>query len=131
MAQAFFADLSFTKRADPESELTLWSVSPAGSYARDCHAGSLYAFEALEFLVNDPTDMGYLLSGIALAMIRTVGEPSGIEVGFWGTIQKFAIAGAKHQGTAAHRAQVQNSYADYKRCLAQEMGADRQREEPL
>ena len=46
-------------------------------------------------------------------MIRTVNEPSGIEVGFWGTIQKFAIAGAKHQGTAAHRAQVQTSYADY------------------
>ena len=41
------------------------------------------------------------------------------KVGFWGTIQKFAIAGAKHQGTAAHRAQVQTSYADYKRWLAQ------------
>ena len=122
MAQAFYADLSFTKRADPEAKLTLWSVSPTGSYARDCHTGSLYAFEALEFLVNDPTDMGYLLSGIALAMIRTVGEPSGIEVGFWGTIQKFAVAGARHLGTAAQRAQVQNSYADYKRWLAQEMG---------
>ena len=108
MTQTFFADLSFTRRADPESELTLWSVSPSGSYARDCHAGSLYAFEALEFLLNDPTDMGYLLSGIALAMIRTVAEPSGIEVGFWGTIQKFAIAGARHLGTDAQRAQVQD-----------------------
>ncbi len=39
----------------------------------------------------------------------------------WGTIQKFAIAGARHQGTAKHRAQVQNSYADYKRWLAQEL----------
>ena len=40
-------------------------------YARDCHTGSLYAFEALEFLVNGPAaDMGYLLSGVALAMIR-------------------------------------------------------------
>ena len=68
--------------------------------------------------------MGYLLSGIALAMIRTVAEPSGIEVGFWGTIQKFAIAGARHQGTERGRAQVQNSYADYKRWLAQEMGVD-------
>ena len=57
-------------------------------------------------------------------MIRTVAEPSGIEVGFWGTIQKFAIAGAKHQGTEAQRAQVQNSYADYKRWLAEELGAD-------
>ena len=67
--------------------------------------------------------MGYLLSGIALAMIRNLfAEPSGIEVGFWGTIQKFAIAGARHQGTAAHRAQVQTSYADYKRWLAGEMG---------
>ena len=121
MAQAFYADLSFTERADSESELTLWSVSPSGKYAQDAHAGSLYAFEALEFLVNDPTDMGYLLSGIALAMIRTVGEPSGIEVGFWGTIQKFAVAGAKHQGTEAHRTQGQNSYADYKRWLAQKM----------
>ncbi len=52
--------------------------------------------------VNDPTtDMGYLLSGIALAIIRTVAEPSGIEIGFWGTIQKFAVAGARHQGTEA------------------------------
>ena len=101
MAQTFYADLSFTRRADPESELTLWSVSPTGKYARDCHAGSLYAFEALEFLVNDPTDMGYLLSGVALAMIRTVGEPSGIEVGFWGTIQKFAIAGV-NAGVKVH-----------------------------
>lgn len=42
----------------------------------------------------------------------------------WGTIQKFAIAGAKHQGTTAYRAQVQSSYADYKRWLAQEMGVD-------
>ena len=67
--------------------------------------------------------MGYLLSGIALAMIRTVNEPSGIEVGFWGTIQKFAIAGARHQGTAAQRAQVQSSYADYKQRLAEEMAA--------
>ena len=119
MAQTFYADLSFTRRADPESELTLWSVSPTGKYARDCHAGSVYAFEALEFLLNNPTDMGYLLSGIALAMIRTVDEPSGIEVGFWGTIQKFAIAGARHQGTEAQRAQVQSSYADYKRGLVQ------------
>ena len=55
-------------------------------------------------------------------MIRRGGEPSGIEVGFWGTIQKFAIAGARHQGIEAqHRAQVQNSYADYKRWLAQEL----------
>ena len=131
MAQAFYADLSFTKRADPESELTLWSVSPSGSYARDAHAGSLYAFEALEFLLNDPTDMGYLLSGIALAMIRTVGEPSGIEVGLWGTIQKFAVAGARYQGTDAQRAQVQDSYTDYKRWLAQELGGARRREEPL
>ncbi len=123
MAQTFYADLSFTRRADPESELTLWSVSPTGKYARDCHAGSLYAFEALEFLVTDPTDMGYLLSGIALAMIRTVAEPSGIEVGFWGTIQKFAVAGARHQGTEKHRAQVQSSYADYRRWLAEEMRA--------
>ncbi len=76
-----YADLSFTTRPDPESELILWSpVSPTGSYARDCHAGSLYAFEALEFLLNNPTDMGYLLSGIALAMIRTVAEPSGVEI---------------------------------------------------
>ena len=67
--------------------------------------------------------MGYLLSGIALAMIRTVAEPSGIEVGFWGTIQKFAVAGARHQGTAKHRAQVQSSYADCKRWLAEEMAA--------
>ena len=103
--------------------MILWSVTPSGSYARDCHTGSLYAFEALEFLVNNPTDMGYLLSGIALAMIRNVVEPSGAEVGFWGTIQKFAIAGAKHQGTAKHRAQVQTSYAVYKRWLAQEMRA--------
>ena len=117
-----YADLSFTTRPDPESELILWSVSPTGMYARDCHTGSLYAFEALDYLVNDPTDMGYLLSGIALAMIRTVGEPSGIEVGFWGTIQKFAIAGARHQGTEKHRAQVQSSYADYRRWLAQELG---------
>lgn len=124
MAQTFYADLSFTKRADPESELTLWSVSPTDKYARDAHAGSLYAFEALEFLVNNPTDMGYLLSGIALAMIRKVGEPSSIEVGFWGTIQKFAIAGAKHQGIETQRAQVQDSYADYARWLAQEMGAN-------
>ena len=58
-------------------------------------------------------------------MIRTVGEPSGIEVGFWGTIQKFAVAGARHQGTAAHRAQVQDSYTDYKRWLAQELGGAR------
>ncbi len=117
-----YANLSFAKRADPESELTLWSVSSSGSYARDWHAGSLYAFEVLEFLLDDPTDMGYLLSGIALAMIRTVKEPSGIEVGFWGTIQKFAIAGARHQGTAAHRAQVQTSYSDYERWLEEEMG---------
>ncbi len=122
MAQTFYADLSFTRRAGPESELILWSVSPSGKYARDAHAGSLYAFEALEFLVNNPTDMGYLLSGIALAMIRTVNEPSGVEVGFWGTIQKFAVAGSRHQGTAAHRAQVQSSYADYKRWLAEELG---------
>ena len=47
MTETFYADLSFTKRADPESELTLWSVSPTGKYARDCHTGSLYAFEAL------------------------------------------------------------------------------------
>ncbi len=93
-------------------------------YARDCHAGSLYAFEALDYLVNGPTtDMGYLLSGIELAMIRTVAVPSGIEVGFWGTIQKFAIAGARHQGTERNRAQVQSSYDDYKRWLAEEMGA--------
>ena len=65
--------------------------------------------------------MGYLLSGIALAMIRTVAEPSGIEAGFWGTIQKFAIAGARHQGTEKSRAQVQSSYSDYKRWLAQEL----------
>ena len=90
-------------------------------YARDCHTGSLFAFEALDYLVNNPTDLGYLLSGIALAMIRTVAEPSGIEIGFWGTIQKFAIAGARRQGTEKHRAQVQNSYSDYKRWLAQEM----------
>ncbi len=32
-----YADLSFTTRPDPESELTLWSVSPTGTYARDCH----------------------------------------------------------------------------------------------
>ncbi len=93
-------------------------------YARDCHTGSLFAFEALDYLVNNPTDLGYMLSGIALAMIRTVAEPSGIEIGFWGTIQKFAIAGARRQGIEAHRARVQNSYADYKRWLAQEMGAD-------
>ncbi len=98
MTETFFADLSFTRRADPESELILWSVSPTGMYARDCHAGSLYAFEALEFLVNNPTDMGYLLSGIAIAMIRAVAEPSGIEVGFWGTIQKFALAGCETPG---------------------------------
>ena len=67
--------------------------------------------------------MGYLLSGIALAMIRNIAEPSGVEVGFWGTIQKFAVAGARQQGTAAQRAQVQSSYADYKRWLAEEMGA--------
>ena len=116
MTQTFFADLSFTTRPDPDSELILWSVSPSGMYARDCHIGSLYAFEALDYLVNNPTtDMGYLLSGIALAMIRTVAEPSGIEIGFWGTIQKFAIAGARHQGTEKHRALVQSSYADYKR----------------
>ncbi len=66
----------------------------------------------------------HVLTGIARAMIRTVAGPSGIEVGFWGTIQKFAIAGAKHQGTEKHRAQVQNSYADYRRWLAEEMGAD-------
>ena len=85
--------------------MTLWSFSPTGTYSRDCHAGSLYAFEALDYLVNNHTDMGYLLSGIALAMIRNlVAEPSGVEVGFWGTIQKFAIAGARHQGTAAQRA---------------------------
>ena len=118
-----YADLSFTNRPDPESELILWSISPTGMYARDCHTGSLYAFEALDYLVNNPTDMGYLLSGIALAMIRSVAVPSGIEVGFWGTIQRFAIAGARHQGTAAHRAQVQSSYADYKRWLADEMAA--------
>ena len=105
--------------------MILWNpVSPTGMYARDCHTGSLYAFEALEFLVNNHTDMGYLLSGIALAMIHNVALPSGIEIGFWGTIQKFAIAGARHQGTEAHRAQVQSSYADYKRWLAEEMGAD-------
>ena len=90
-------------------------------YARDCHTGSLFAFEALDYLVNNPTDLGYLLSGIALAMIRTVAEPSGIEIGFWGTIQKFAIAGARRQGTEKHRAQVQTSYADYKRWLAEEL----------
>ena len=119
-----YADLSFTNRPDPESELILWSpVSPTGRYARDCHTGSLYAFEALDYLINDPTDMGYLLSGIALAMIRTVEVPSGVEIGFWGTIQKFAVAGARHQGTAAQRAQVQSSYADYKRWLAEELGA--------
>ncbi len=118
-----YADLSFTTRPDPESELILWSVSPTGMYARDCHTGSLYAFEALDYLVNNSTDMGYLLSGIALAMIRTVAEPSGIEVGFWGTIQKFAIAGARHQGTERDRAQVQSSYAGYKRWLAEEMAA--------
>ena len=57
-----------TNRPDPESELILWSVSSTGKYARDCHTGSLYAFEALDYLVNNPTtDMGYLLSGIALA----------------------------------------------------------------
>ena len=56
-------------------------------------------------------------------MIRTVNEPSGIEVGFWGTIQKFAVLGARHQGIEAHRAQVQNSYSDYKRWLAQGLGA--------
>ena len=120
-----YADLSFTNRPDPESELILWSpVSPTGMYARDCHTGSLYAFEALDYLVNDRTDMGYLLSGIALAMIRNVAEPSGVEVGFWGTIQKFAIAGARHQGIERDRAQVQSSYADYKRWLVGEMGAD-------
>ena len=57
-------------------------------------------------------------------MIRTVAEPSGIEIGFWGTIQKFAIAGARRHGIEAHRARVQNSYADYKRWLTDEMGAD-------
>ncbi len=120
-----YADLSFTKRPDAESELVLWRVSPTGMYARDCHAGSLYAFETLDYLVNNPTDMGYLLSGIALAMIRNlVAEPSGIEVGFWGTIQKFAVLSARHRGTAAQRAQVQNSYANYKRWLAGEMDAD-------
>ena len=67
--------------------------------------------------------MGYLLSGIALAMIRNlVAEPSGIEIEFWGTIQKFAIAGARHQGIEAQRAQVQSSYSDYNRWLAEEMG---------
>ncbi len=60
-----YADLSFTKRPDAESELVLWSVSPSGSYARDCHTGSLFAFEAIDYLVNNPsTDMGYLLSGV-------------------------------------------------------------------
>ena len=92
-------------------------------YARDCHTGSLYAFEALDYLINDPADMGYLLSGIALAMIRTVAEPSGVEVGFWGTIERFAVAGARHQGTEKHRELVQTSYADYKRWLADEMAA--------
>ncbi len=118
-----YADLSFTTRPDPESELILWSVSPTGMYARDCHTGSLFAFEALDYLVNNPTDMGYLLSGIALALIRDVAEPSGIEIGFWGTIQKFAVAGARHQGIERDRAQVQSSYSDYKRWLAEEMGA--------
>ncbi len=119
-----YADLSFTNRPDPESELILWSVSPTGMYARDCHSGSLFAFEALDYLVNNPTtDLGYLLSGIALAMIRSVAEPSGIEIGFWGTIERFAVAGARHQGTERDRAQVQSSYAGYKRWLAEEMAA--------
>ena len=65
---------------------------------------------------------GFLLSGIALTMIHTVGEPSGIEVGFWGTIQKFAIAGARHRGTEKHREQVESSFADYRQWLAGDMG---------
>ena len=40
-----------------------------------------------------------------------------------GTIQKFAIAGARHRGTERHRAQVQSSYADYRRWVAEEMAA--------
>ena len=54
-------------------------------------------------------------------MIRSVEVPSGIEIGFWGTIQKFAVAGARPQGTERPRAQVQASYAGYKRWLADEM----------
>ena len=60
-----------------------------------------------------------LLSAPALA--QDITGPARI---IWSTIQKFAIAGARRQGTAAQRAQVQSSYADYKRWLTDEMGAD-------
>ena len=60
----------------------------------------------------------------AASVMVIAGTKHPIEIGFWGTIQKFAIAGARHRGTEAQRAQVQNSYADYKRWLAEEMAAD-------
>ncbi len=59
----------------------------------------------------------------AASVMFIAGTKHPIEIGFWGTIQKFAIAGARHKGNEKHRAQGQSSYADYKRWLAQDMGA--------
>ena len=118
-SRSTYADLSFTRKPNPDSELNLWSVTASGNYARDCHAGSLYGLEALEFLANNPRDMGYLMSGVALAMMRGGGEPSGVEIGFWGTIEKFAVFGTETHDTAQHRAYVRTANAVYEQWLAQ------------
>ena len=73
-----YADPSFTKRPGTGLELILWNVTPSGDYVRDCHAGSLYGLEALEFLAQQPSRHGHLLSDVALAMKRSRTEPSGI-----------------------------------------------------
>ena len=115
-----YADPSFTKRPRPGSELILWDVTPSGDYVRDCHAGSLYGLEALEFLAQQPSRHGHLLSDVALAMKRSGSEPSGIEIGFWRTIQMFAVFGAETHDTAQHRAYVRDANAAYEHWRAQE-----------
>lgn len=70
------------------------NVSAGASYAKDCATGTALAEELMTFSAKFPNYGNASLLGSIMLAMEANGATKGHKIGFWNTINKFAMVGA-------------------------------------
>jgi hypothetical protein len=90
LALPFVRDSSCAERKAGAPNRIFWDVKPSGDYEADCETGERYANLALDYMARE--NFSALMRWAVFDMIRAGKEHSGIEVGFLGLFDSYALA---------------------------------------
>lgn len=91
-AECCHADLPFVRKRGKNKPHCYWNVTPNGNLRDEMLIGNAYAVELLQYDLMTPGSQ--LLPAVVSHMPRE-GNRTGIEIGFLGAIEYYAVQGAK------------------------------------